>query len=99
MGFPAAAGRDAAEFLDVHVHQLAGPVAFVTDGGGLRCPDQLTGQRVAVMQSWHTVASQDPGDRACRHTDVMGQLVGPASMLASCGQDTFFDVGRGLIRA
>ncbi len=36
VGFPAATGRDAPEFLDVDVNQLAGPVAFVTDRGCLR---------------------------------------------------------------
>ena len=40
VGSPAAAVGDPAEFLDVHVDQLAGPVAFVADRGRLRGPDR-----------------------------------------------------------
>ena len=48
VGAPAAAVGDPADLLDVHVHQLAGPVAFVADRGGLRGPDHLAGHRVAA---------------------------------------------------
>jgi hypothetical protein len=99
VGLPAATGRDAPEFLDVHVDQLGGPVAVGSDGGGLRGPDQLAGQRAAVVQSWHAVASQDPSDRARRDTNLLGQLVGPTAKLASSGQHLLFDVRRGLLRA
>ena len=66
VGPPAAAVGDPAELLDVHVDQLAGPVAFVADRGGLRGPDHLTGDRVAARQVGHCVAAQDPGDRPRR---------------------------------
>ena len=95
----AAAGWDTSEFLDVDVDQLAGSVAFVSDGGGLGGANQLTGQRVAVVQTWYPVASQDPGDRACRDANLVSQLVGPTSLLAARCEDAFFDVGRRLGRA
>ena len=53
VGLPAAAVGDPPEFLDVHVHQLAGPVAFVADRGDLRGPDHLAGDRVALVQVRH----------------------------------------------
>ena len=60
MGAPAAAVGDAADFLDVHVDQFTGPVAFVTDRGRLRGPDHLSGQRVTLPQIRQPVATQNP---------------------------------------
>lgn len=50
MGPPATAVRDATELIDVHVHQLAGTAALVSQGGGFRRSDHLAGHRVAVAQ-------------------------------------------------
>ena len=94
---PASAVGDAPEFLDVDVDQLAWPVAFVADRGGLRRSDDLAGERVALVQPRHTVAAKDAGDRACRDTDVGGELIGPAAAFTASGQDAFFDLWGGLV--
>jgi hypothetical protein len=56
---PSAAVVDPADLLHVHVHQLAGPAAFVADRGGLGGADHLAGQWVAVAQVRDLVAAQD----------------------------------------
>jgi hypothetical protein len=60
VGLPTAAVVDPADLLDIHVHQLAWPAAFVADRGGLRTADELPGQRVAVAQVRDCVAAQNP---------------------------------------
>ena len=87
VGAPAAAVGDAAELLDVHVDQLAGPVAFVADRGGLRGPDHLTGHRVALAQVGHAVAAQDPRHRAGRHAELGAEPVRPAAVLGAGRED------------
>jgi len=47
VGTPAATVGDTPDLLDVHVHQLAGPVAFVAHRGGLAGPDDRAGDRVS----------------------------------------------------
>jgi len=39
---------------------LSGLFAFVAHSGGLRGADHLTGQRVALAQPGHVLATQDP---------------------------------------
>src|SRR5690606_1875523 len=89
---------DAPELLDVDVDELAGTVTFVADRGGLRGADHLAGQRVAVVQSGHSVAAQDPGDRSCRHADVGGELVGSTAAFTTRCEHPFLDIGCGLVR-
>ena len=60
---PAAPVRDPPDLLDVHVHQLTGPVTLIAHGCGLRRADHLAGQRVKVAQAWDVVAAQDPRHR------------------------------------
>jgi hypothetical protein len=98
MRFPAASWRDATKFLDVDVDQFAGPVALVSDRGGLGRSDQLAGQGVAVVESRDSIASQDPGDRSSRDTDFVGELVRSATVLATGREHLVLDVGRGLVR-
>src|SRR6478672_7333170 len=69
MHAPASTVGDATDLLDVHVHQLAGPFAFVAHRGLPRGTDHLPGDRVAVAQVGHAVAAQDPRDRPRRYPD------------------------------
>jgi hypothetical protein len=69
VGSPAAAGRDLAELLYVHVHQVPGLGTFVADRGDLAGSDHLPGDRVQDCQRRDLVTSQDPRHRAGRHAE------------------------------
>lgn len=94
---PASAVGDPPELLDIDVHQLARPIVFIADRCGLGGSDHLTGERVALVESRAAVAAQNPGDRACRDTDVGCELVGPAAALTTSGQHHVFDIGCSLV--
>ena len=95
MGSPAAAVGDPPDLLDVHVDQLAGPVAFVADRGGLRGSDHLAGHRVTLGQARHVVAAQDPAHGPGRHTELGAEPVLAPSMLGPSRQHQCFDLGTG----
>lgn len=73
VGAPPAAIGDPAELLDVHVDQLAGPVALVADRGLLGGADHLTADPIEVTQPWHARTEKDPGHRAGRRPGLSGE--------------------------
>jgi hypothetical protein len=81
LGSPAATGRDLAELLHVHVDQLARPVSFVADSGGLRSPDHQPGHRVQHRQVRQLVTGQDPRHRPGRHAELDGDPVPSAPFI------------------
>lgn len=99
MGFPAAAGGDLADLLDVDVDQFTGAVAFVAHRGGLRGPDDLAGQRVTLAQLRDAVAAQDPAHGPGWDAEFGTEPVLAAALLAAIGHDRFLDCGRCLVRA
>ena len=91
MGAPAAAGWDATDLLDVHVDQLARPLPFVADRGGLRRPDHLPGEWVALDQSRDLVASQDPGHGPRSDTELGTQPIRSSTVLETSSHHRGFD--------
>jgi hypothetical protein len=73
------------------VDQLAGTGAFIADRGGLRRPDHLAGQRITLSESWHLVATQDPGHGAGCHSELGTEPVLPATVFSTSRQDAFLD--------
>src|SRR4029453_8139468 len=66
----AAAVGNVAQLLDVHVHQLTGPVTFVTSHYSA---DVLAGGPVQVGQAGQPVAAQDRVDGGGGHAEVAGE--------------------------
>jgi hypothetical protein len=60
VGVPAAAGRDAPRFLDVHVDQFAGPAAFVAD----RCGPRPSGSTAHRISWWSDGVEEHPSGLA-----------------------------------
>jgi hypothetical protein len=98
-GAPAAAVGDLADLLDVDVHQLAGPGAFVAGSGVPAGADQDTGQRVALGQSRHPMTGQDPAYGALGDTKLGRDPARPALRAGPLGQHPRLDRGRGAARA
>jgi hypothetical protein len=94
-GSPAAAVGDPAEFLDVHVDQLARFLALVTDRGRLGRAQQLTGHRIQQRQPRHAVTGQDPRHRPRRHPAPGGDLVPPDAGFGADAQHCSFTLRRG----
>lgn len=67
---PAAAGRDASEFLDVGVDQVADPVVFVADD----VAQLLAGRWVEVPEPVESSPHQDAVDGRGRECDVVQPL-------------------------
>jgi hypothetical protein len=63
------AGGDAAQFLDVHVHQLARAAALVA-------ADDAPGGAVEVVKAVEVVAGQDPVDGRGGQPEAPGDAVG-----------------------
>ena len=95
---PAATVGDPSDLLDIHVDQLAGAFTFVADSGGLRGPDHLARQRVALAQPRNVMSSQDPADRPCRDTELGTQPVLPSAMFPATVQDLLLDLRAGACR-
>jgi len=73
MGTPASAFWDAAQFLDVHMHQLARCLLLVPHADRLahRQPSGL----VQMRQLGHSVAGQDAFDGAAENAEVVAHSV------------------------
>ncbi len=86
VGAPAATVGDAADFLDVDVDEVAGVVVFVALVAVAGGADDSAGERVAVGQPGHVMATQDPP--ACRrwYSGVAGQTGRAAPQPLACGQ-------------
>lgn len=69
VGAPSSAVGDLAQLFDVHVRQFAWAPAFVAHRGGLRCTDDVAGDRVTLVQARYAVAAQDAGDGPGRNSD------------------------------
>jgi hypothetical protein len=95
VGAPAAASGDAAELLDVHVHQLAGPGAFVAHRGGLGRADHFAGHRVQHRKVGQVVAGEDARDRAGGQAELSRDLVAAEPLGLSHRHHPFLDPGRG----
>src|ERR1700712_5608529 len=96
---PATTVGDAAELLDVHVHQLAGPGPLVAGRGLLRGPDDFPGHRVQYAQPGRSAADQNAGDRAGRHAQLGADPVRPPALTVAQLDDAVLDLGRGPGRA
>src|SRR5690606_40189712 len=72
---PAAAVRDPAELLDVHMDQLARDLLLVADR--FRLADGQPGGLVNVVQQRHPVPLEDPPDRGARDAKVVADPVRP----------------------
>ena len=94
VGSPTAAIRDPADLLDVHMDQLAGPLAFVAQRSGLRGPDPLSGQWVALAQTSHAITAQDPGHRPWGQTELGAEPVLSATLRRSCIEHALLDLPR-----
>ena len=44
------------------------------------------------MKSWDAIATQYPCDCACRHIDLVAEVVGSAPMVTTRCKDLFFDL-------
>jgi len=81
------------------VDQLARTVAFVSNSGRLRRPDDLTGERVALDQTRDLVAAKYPTDGPRRDTEFGSDPVLATTVLTTGGEDLVLDVGAGAGRA
>ncbi len=100
VGAPAATVGDPAELLDVHVHQLAGPVAFVAHRGDLGGPDHLTGHRVQRAPARGTRWRARIRDTVRAGTPSSAPIQsGPRRSLTAQLDDLLLDLGAGPRRA
>jgi hypothetical protein len=88
----AAAIGDVAELLDVHVHQFAGPVAFVA-------ADDVAGGAVQVAQPGQAVAGQDAVHGGGHQAEQAGDSGRSPPPLEPDLDDAAFGAGRGAARA
>jgi hypothetical protein len=80
------------------VDELSGSLAFVTHCCGLRCPDDFTGEWVALAQARHVVASQNATDRSRRETELGAEPVLTPAVLATGIQHLLLDCWTGACR-
>lgn len=76
------------------MNQIARQRSFIADRSGLRCPDDLTSQRVTLTQIGNLVAAQDRADRACRNAQFWADPVLPTTFVAAKLKDSPFDIRR-----
>src|SRR5690606_3326102 len=99
VGAPPTPVRDAAEFLDIDVHQFAGTAALIALCRGLGRLDHRTGHRIAVPQVGHAVATQDSGHSPCGNPQLRAQPVLTPTILPARGNHLAFPPRRGSGRA
>jgi hypothetical protein len=95
---PAAAVGHPAEFLHVHVRQIAGGGVFVA-ALGVPTAHRLADDGIDCRQWRHLVAMQDPPDRRGRDTELGGQEDRATAPLGPCVEDRGRDRCRGAVRA
>lgn len=85
MGAPASALWDAAQFLDVHMHQLAWCLLLVAHSD--RLAHRQAGGLVQICQLGHPVAGQDAFDNAAGNAEVVADSEWSPLAVESQGND------------
>src|SRR5690606_3540480 len=96
---PATPVGDPADLLDVHVHQLAGTVAFIAHRGGLAGADHLAADRVELTQVGQSVAAQDPRHGPRTDAEFGPEPVRPTTFPLPQGHDLVGELAAGAGRA